>query len=111
MSEDCRTWLWVWAGTVYTCGWWPDEKGGLLCRYDVILGVGSVSAHVLEVKGGSLQPQGTKGHLILEPFNLDKHLGGLAMQCLGPRLSQQRNFQFSNGLLVLPLPSNRRSIH
>lgn len=43
----------MWAGTVNTCGWWPDEKGGLLCRCDVILGVGSVSAHVLEVKGGS----------------------------------------------------------
>lgn len=49
---------------------------GLLCWCGIILRVGSITAHVLEVKGGSPQPQDTKGHLIIEPSNLDKHLGG-----------------------------------
>lgn len=70
----------------------------------VILSVGGVSAHVLGVKGGCVpQPQGTKGHLTIEPFSLD-NLGELDIQYLSPRFPQKRNFQFPNGLLVLPSP-------
>lgn len=59
---------------------------------------------MLELKGSSPQPQGTKGHLITEPSDLDKHLRELATQYLSTRFSEQGNFQFPKGLLLLPSP-------